>query len=393
MTGSTLSVLFSVWRMTTAQALSMTVMNINIITTGLAGAVLSPVAWLATLPLSLQFVSTMLMTLPVSLLMARFGRRPVFLAGAILTILASLSQAYALYTGQFVLFCIGACLLGCGHAISQFYRYAAADSVSPQDKPKAVSLALAGGLVAAIFGPELSHRLVGVVDGALYAGCFVGAAIVQCLALPILAGMPALSFTHFKSRGRPLSVFFRIPAFRLGVCAAALGYAVMSFLMTAVPLQIVNVSLLGDAVNARVIQWHVIAMFAPSFFTGSLIARFGVRPVMLTGLLCYVFSMMSALSGLQFWNYLGTLSFIGLGWNFLYIGGTTLIALLTEPEERGRVQGIADMIIFIAVACASLSAGILHIIGGWQAMIFVAMIPTAFLTAVVVLSSYRQPLS
>jgi len=389
MTGSTLSVLSSVWRMTTAQALSMTVMNINIITTGLAGALLSPVTWLATLPISLQFVSTMLMTLPVSLLMARFGRRPVFLAGALLAICATLTQAYALYTGQFILFCIGACLLGGGHAIAQFYRYAAADSVSPKDKPKAVSLALVGGLVAAIFGPELSHRLVGAVDGALYAGCFVGAAMVQCLALPILAGMPALTFPPPKIRGRPLGVFFRIPAFRLGVCAAALGYAVMSFLMTAVPLQIVNVSLLGEAVNARVIQWHVIAMFAPSFFTGSLIARFGVRPIMLAGLLCYVFSMMSALSGLQFWHYFGALSFIGLGWNFLYTAGTTLIALLTEPEERGRVQGVADMIIFIAVACASLSAGFLHIIGGWQAMIFVAMLPTAFLTVVVAFTTYR----
>ena len=391
MAGSTLSVLSSVWRMTTAQALSMTVMNINIITTGLAGALLSPVSWLATLPLSVQFVSTMLMTLPVSLLMARFGRRVVFLAGALLAICATLTQAYALYTGQFLLFCIGACLLGGGHAIAQFYRYAAADSVSPQDKPKAVSLALAGGLVAAIFGPELSHRLVGAVDGALYAGCFLGAAMVQCLALPILASMPTLTFSHLKNRGRPLGVFFKIPAFRLGVCAAALGYAVMSFLMTAVPLQIVNVSLLGDAINARVIQWHVIAMFAPSFFTGSLIARFGARPVMFTGLLCYFFSMFSALSGLQFWHYFGALSFVGLGWNFLYTGGTTLIALLTEPEERGRVQGMADMIIFIAVACASLSAGVLHIIGGWQAIIFSTILLTAFLTAVVAFTSYRQP--
>ena len=150
MARSTFSVLFSVWRMTTAQALFMTVMNINIITTGLAGAILSPVAWLATLALSLQFVATMLATLPASLLMSRFGRRPIFLAGALLSMCAALIQAYAVYSGHFILFCVGSGLLGVGHAIAQFYRYAAADIVVLEDKPKAISLALVGGLVAAI---------------------------------------------------------------------------------------------------------------------------------------------------------------------------------------------------------------------------------------------------
>jgi MFS family permease len=379
MAGSTFSVLSSVWRMTTAQALFMTVMNINIITTGLAGALLSPVAWLATLALSLQFVATMLATLPASLLMSRFGRRPIFLAGALLSMCAALIQAYAVYSGHFILFCVGSGLLGVGHAIAQFYRYAAADIVVVEDKPKAVSLALVGGLVAAILGPEISYRLIGVVDGALYTGCFIGAALVQCLALPILLGMPKLAVAAGINRGRPMSAFLRLPAFRLALCSAALGYAVMSFLMTAAPLQIVNVSLLGEALNARVIQWHVIAMFAPSFFTGSLISRFGVRSIMSAGLVLYLAGIIMALSGLQFWYYFATLFFVGLGWNFLYIAGTSLITLVAEPEERGRVQGVTDMTVFTAVACASLSAGIIHTIGGWQVMIFVALLPISII--------------
>lgn len=387
MAGSTLSVLSSVWRMTTTQALSMTVMNINIITTGLAGAILSPVAWLATLALSLQFVSTMLVTLPASLLMSRFGRRPVFLAGASLSICAALIQAYAVYSGHFILFCIGSGLLGAGHAIAQFYRYAAADIVVPEDKPKAVSLALVGGLVAAIFGPEISYRLIGAVDGALYAGCFIGAALVQCLALPVLLGMPKLAVEIREKQGRPISAFLRLPAFRLALCSAALGYAVMSFLMTAVPLQIVNVSLLGEALNARVIQWHVIAMFAPSFFTGSLITRFGIRAIMIAGLVLYLAGIIVALSGLQFWYYFATLFFVGLGWNFLYIAGTSLVTLVTEPEERGRVQGITDMTVFTAVACASLSAGIIHTIGGWHIMALAALLPISIIGVTIAMTS------
>jgi MFS family permease len=379
MAGSTFSVLSSVWRMTTAQALSMTVMNINIITTGLAGAILSPVAWLATLALSLQFVATMLATLPASLLMSRFGRRPILLAGALLSMCAALIQAYAVYSGHFILFCVGSGLLGVGHAIAQFYRYAAADIVVVEDKPKAVSLALVGGLVAAVLGPEISYRLIGVVDGALYTGCFIGAALVQCLALPILLGMPKLAVAAGINRGRPMSAFLRLPAFRLALCSAALGYAVMSFLMTAAPLQIVNVSLLGEALNARVIQWHVIAMFAPSIFTGSLISRFGIRSIMSAGLVLYLAGIIMALSGLQFWYYFATLFFVGLGWNFLYIAGTSLITLVAEPEERGRVQGVTDMTVFTAVACASLSAGIIHTIGGWQVMVFVALLPISII--------------
>ncbi len=179
----------TVWRMTIAQGLSMTVMNINIINTGLAGAILAPALWMATLPLSLQFVSVMLATLPASLLMARFGRRPVFLIAICISVAATLIQATALIIGHFGLFIIGALMLGISHGTAQFYRYAAADSVTIEQKPKAVSFVLLGGLVAAVIGPEIAYRFVDMVEGAPYAGAFIGAACVQLFSFVVLLGL------------------------------------------------------------------------------------------------------------------------------------------------------------------------------------------------------------
>ena len=377
----------SVWRMACAQGLSMTVMNVNIINTGLAGAVLAPELWMATLPLSLQFVAVMLATLPASLLMARFGRRPVFLCGVAISVVATMIQALAIISGQFLLFVAGSVLLGCAHGIAQFYRYAAADGLPDQVKPKAVSFVLLGGLAAALIGPEIAYRFVDAVDGARYAGAFIGAGGLHLLGFVVLLGMDSPKPPPSTHAGRNMSAFFALPGFRLGLVAAALGYAVMSFLMTATPLQIVNISQLGVAHNARVIQWHVIAMFAPSFFTGHLIARFGIRQVMTAGLAMYGLCILAALSGTAFWDYFAALLLLGLGWNFLYVSGSALIARIAEPEERGRVQGVADLIIFAAVAFASLSAGALHSTIGWSGLVLACLVPVAVIGLVVAFTS------
>ena len=379
----------SVWRMACAQGLSMTVMNVNIINTGLAGAVLAPELWMATLPLSLQFVAVMLATLPASLLMARFGRRPVFLAGVAVSVTATMVQAGAIITGQFGLFIAGSVLLGTSHGVAQFYRYAAADGLADQMKPKAVSFVLLGGLVAALVGPEIAYRFVDAYGGARYAGAFIGAGVLHLLGFIVLAGMHSPKPQTGGRTGRPMAAFFALPGFRLGLVAAALGYAVMSYLMTATPLQIVNVSQLGVADNARVIQWHVIAMFAPSFITGHLVARFGVRQVMTAGLVMYAACIWAALSGTAFWHYFAALFLLGLGWNFLYVAGSALIARLAEPAERGRVQGVADLIIFAAVALASLSAGALHSLIGWSGLVLSCLLPMAVIGAAILLTTQR----
>ena len=379
MSGSSFNLPATVWRMAAAQGLSMTVMNVNIINTGLAGAILAPELWMATLPLSLQFVAVMLATLPSSLLMARFGRRPIFLSGVFISVTATILQAAAIITGQFSFFILGSILLGSSHGIAQFYRYAAADAVPNHIKPKAISFVLLGGLAAGVIGPEIAYRFVGLIDGARYAGAFLGAGAVHVLAFIALIGMDSPKPLPDQPKGRALGIFFSMSGFRLGLIAAAAGYAVMSFLMTATPLQIVNVSQLDVADNVRVIQWHVIAMFAPSFITGHLISRFGVKQIMATGLLLYAICVFTALAGTTFWHYFLALFLLGLGWNFLYVTGSTLIARLAEPAERGRVQGTADLIIFSAVALASLSAGALHSFVGWSGLVLVCLLPVALI--------------
>ena len=240
---------------------------------------------------------------------------------------------------------------------------------------------LLGGLFAALVGPEIAYRVVGAVDGAPYAGAFFGAAGVQFFAFFALAGLDIPPSDRCSSTGRPLSAFFAAASFRLGLVVAALGYACMSFLMTATPLQIVNISQLGTEENARVIQWHVIAMFAPSFFTGLLVSKFGVRWMIMLGGLLYGLVVGFALAGNSFWHYFTALFLLGLGWNFLFVTGTTLIARIAKPVERGRVQGVSDLVIFACVAIASLSAGVLHSAIGWDGLVLSCLLPIGLFMA------------
>ncbi|ADE39397.1 major facilitator superfamily MFS_1 [Candidatus Puniceispirillum marinum IMCC1322] len=380
----------NVLRLTCAQALSMTTMNVNMINTALVGSILAPVAWLSTLPLSLMFVMSMLSTLPVSLLMSRYGRRPLFMLGVCVAVLSTLSQAVAIVLHHYIFFCVASMGLGFSLACAGFYRYAAADSAAPEDKPRAISWVLTGGLVAAFLGPEIARNTVDLVPDALYAGCFFTASLVQLVSLLFIFGVKIPKPEQRLYAGRPISIFLRMPIFLIGMFCAALGYALMSYLMTATPLQVVNVSQLGTSANASIIQWHVVAMFAPSFFTGNLIARYGVSRILGSGVLAYVAVIILALMGDDFWHYFGALFLLGIGWNFLYIGGSSLVAQVANPEERGRVQGVADLTMTILVASASLIAGVVHSQLGWEVMVLAASLPVFLLMCSVVwLVSHR----
>ncbi|MEK9708926.1 MAG: MFS transporter [Alphaproteobacteria bacterium] len=369
----------NVARLAIAQALSMTTMNVNIINTALVGSLLAPVAWLATLGLSLQFVASMLTTLPASLLMVRFGRRPVFIGGVLIAAVAACLQGIAIIIDQFVLFCAASMALGIAHGCASFYRYAATDCATEKDRPKAISYVLAGGLMAALFGPEIARNTVEWVPEYLYAGCYFSVSAVQLISLLALAGVKIPKPTLTPKGGRPMGIFIRNPVFVVGMICAAIGYALMSYLMTATPLQVVNVAQLGTSANATIIQWHVVAMFAPSFFTGNLIQRFGIIKILLAGLLAYIVAMATALAGDQFIHYFVALFLLGLGWNFLYIGGSTLVASVATAEERGRVQGVADLATTSLVAMASLTAGGLHSQFGWDVLILAGCVPIAIL--------------
>ena len=256
-----------------------------------------------------------------------------------------------------------------------FYRYAAADSVDEAQKPRAISYVLTGGL-AALAGPEIARNTVDILPDAVYAGCFFTVCAVQLISLFFLAGLKIPKPAVKSGTGRPIGVFLRMPVFIVGMLSSAIGYGLMSYMMTAAPLQVVNVVKLGTSANATIIQWHVVAMFAPSFFTGSLIARFGASRILWAGLLAYVATIFTALNAIGFWPYWWALTLVGLGWNFLYIGGSSLIARVALPGERGRVQGFADLVLTSTVAASSLTAGALHSQLGWQAMILAATVPT-----------------
>ena len=369
----------NVARLAIAQALSMTTMNVNIINTALVGSLLAPVAWLATLGLSLQFVASMLTTLPASILMVRFGRRPVFIGGVLIAAFAACLQGVAIVIDHFTLFCAASLALGIAHGCASFYRYAATDCATEVERPKAISYVLAGGLMAALFGPEIARNTVEWVPNYLYAGCYFSVSAVQLVSLVALAGVKIPKPTLSRTGGRPIGVFIRNPLFVVGMICAAIGYALMSYFMTSTPLQVVNVAQLGTSANATIIQWHVVAMFAPSFFTGSLIQRFGIIKILLVGLLAYILAMVTALAGDQFSNYFVALFLIGLGWNFLYIGGSTLVASVATAEERGRVQGVADLTTTSLVAMASLTAGGLHSQFGWDVLILAGSVPIVIL--------------
>ena len=358
-----------------AQGLSITTTSINMINTGLVGAMLATNPSYSTIPLSLQFLTIALTLIPVSLLMGKFGRRSMFLFGSLAAFIGCLIIAFSIIDKSFYLFILGSILLGFSQANQQFYRYAAADNVSNNLKSKAISLVLAGGVIAAVVGPEVSRYSFDLFPDYIYLATYLLAASIQIINFTILIFIKIKKPEVTAKKIRPLKDILMQKTLIIAILAAAVGYSLMSFIMTATPLQIVNICKLGNSASSTVIQWHIIAMFAPSFFTGSIISRFGNRKVMLVGIILYAFSVFFGILGDTVLNFWIALFLCGLGWNFLYVGGSDIIAKSALPEERAKVQGVTDFIIFIFVAMGSFLAGYLHSNLGWEIMLFYTIIP------------------
>ena len=358
-----------------AQGLSITTTSINMINTGLVGAMLATNPSYSTIPLSLQFLTIALTLIPVSLLMGKFGRRSMFLFGSLAAFIGCLIIAFSIIDKSFYLFILGSILLGFSQANQQFYRYAAADNVSNNLKSKAISLVLAGGVIAAVVGPEVSRYSFDLFPDYIYLATYLLAASIQIINFTILIFIKIKKPEVTAKKIRPLKDILMQKTLIIAILAAAVGYSLMSFIMTATPLQIVNICRLGNSASSTVIQWHIIAMFAPSFFTGSIISRFGNRKVMLVGIILYAFSVFFGILGDTVLNFWIALFLCGLGWNFLYVGGSDIIAKSALPEERAKVQGVTDFIIFVFVAMGSFLAGYLHSNLGWEIMLFYTIIP------------------
>jgi MFS family permease len=354
----------------TAQALFVTASAMLMTVGGLAGAQIAPVPELATAPVAASFLGTALATVPAAMWMMRKGRRPGFIAGAALGAVGGILAAIGIWLGSLVVLAIGGFLVGAYQGFAQFYRFAASEVATPNFRSRAISLVLAGGVVAAILGPMLGKVGRDMV-GPAYTGSFLLLAAVSTLAATLLMMLriPKADGTHtgHDADTRPLKAIIRQPAYMLALLGASTGYGVMILAMTATPLAMLHHQ--HDIAEATlVIQMHILGMFVPSFFTGSLIGRFGTVQIMLVGVGLLLAHVLLTMTGTGFYSFAAALVVLGVGWNFLYVGGTTLLTGTYSAEERGKAQSFNDLTIFVIGLLASLAAGAFQETLGWQTM-------------------------
>ena len=364
-------------------------MSLIITVHALAGFMLATDKTLATLPLGVMFTMVMFSTIPASLFMKRYGRRVGFTLGQSIGTIAALITVYAIIQESFWLYTVGAAFLGTHTAFWQYYRFAAADAANDAYRSRAISYVLAGGVVSAILGPELAKYSRDLLEPMVFAGNFVVIAIICLTTIVVLQFVniqPPLSEDRTVP-GRPLVEIARQPKFITAVLSAMCGYGVMVLVMTTTPLAVLdNNHSFNDA--AFVIQWHILGMFVPSFFTGHLIRRFGTLPIILVGTLLSAISVAVNLSGVNLAQFLVALIALGIGWNFMFIGGTTLLTETYEPAEKAKVQATNDFLVFGTVAVASLSSGVLFNTIGWQGVNLAVVVPITLMLAVTVWFRY-----
>jgi MFS family permease len=335
---------------------------------GLIGYSLAETKALATLGVTAYVLGSAIATMPASLWMARVGRRRGFMAGAFVNIGGCGLAALAIARGSFALYCVATAVIGVYNAIGLQYRFAAAEVSAPADKPRAISLVLAGGIVGGFIGPESVRRAVDLFPTPFLGG-FVILAVYAIVALAVQSRVhvPPPTLEESGGGGRRLSTIVRQPVFIVAVLAGGLGYGLMNLLMTATPIAM-NFCSHPFGATALVIEWHVVGMYAPGFFTGTLIRRFGVYNVILGGVALMAAAIAVALNGNSVAHFVIALALVGIGWNFMYIGGTTLLTESYQPAEKARTQGANDFIVFVTMGISSIASGAMVSTAGWETM-------------------------
>ncbi len=349
---------------------------------GLVGFELAGTKALATLGVTTYVLGSAIATMPASLWMARVGRRAGFMAGALINVGGCALAAFAILRHSFVAYCIATAIIGIYNAIGLQYRFAAAEVAAPADKAKAISLVLAGGIVGGFIGPQ-SARWAMDLFPAQFLGSYLVLALYAIVALAVQSRVhvPAPTIEERAGGGRPLAAIIRQPAFIVAALAGGLGYGLMNLLMTATPIAMSFCDHPFSAA-ALVIEWHVVGMYAPGFFTGSLIKRFGVLNVILAGVALVAGCVAVALNGTTVAHFVAALVLVGIGWNFMYTGGTALLTECYAPAEKARTQGANDFIVFSIMCVSSLASGAMVSSVGWETMNravlpFLAVIATA----------------
>jgi MFS family permease len=366
-----------VWTLTIAQAFA-ACSTITLVTFGgIVGTHMAPTPALATLPLSMSIVGLAAMSMPAALLMQRIGRRPAFIGSALLAALAALLCAYAIVRNEFVLFCVAGLLIGGNMAFVQQYRFAAIEFVKPEDAGRAASTVMIGTLIAAFVGPTLGGAVSDFGDWPQYTSSFITLAVLCVCAALVLTRLPTISTKRLEQQtasSRSLKQLMANPAFRLAVLAGLSSYAVMSFIMTATPLSMHIHDGFSTGETTAVITGHLLGMYLPSLATPWFVAKLGIRGMMLAGvainIVCIV---ICAFVGRHLVHYFSALLLLGVGWNLLFVGATTLLSSTYSDGERFRAQGLNDFMVFGSQALASLSAGFAIETLGWEILNLVTL--------------------
>ena len=351
------------------QATLQTTGLIMVAVTGLAGFALAADKAFATVPLTCYVFGSAAATIPASFLMKRVGRRGGFQVGTAIGMGGGAVCALAMFLAHFWLLCAGMFVMGIYTAFGKYYRFAAADVASPDFRAKAISLTLAGGILGAVVGPEIATRSVDLFEGHVFLGAYLSLIAVCLVAMVLLVALdiPRLAEHERAEQGRPLGEIMRQPVFIVAALVSMLAYGIMNLMMTATPLAMhAHSHSFND--SAHVLAWHMIGMYGPSFVTGSLINRFGVLRVILTGVLLLFLCVAAAVTGAGLLNFWVAMFLLGVGWNFMYVGGSALLTECHTASERAKTQAANDFMIFVTMAISSMSSGMLLHHSGWQAV-------------------------
>jgi len=374
----------NLWLMAAAQGLFLTNNIVFVAVNGLVGLSLAPYSWMATLPVMGYVVGGAISTGPVAWVQARWGRTVSFQIGLIVAFFSALTGTYAVLSANFWLLVAATVVAGYYSANGQLYRFAAAELAQPEYRERAVSMVLAGGIVGGVLGPNLA-RWTQHLGTAPFAGAYAALAAVALVAMCVIAMVrfpPVPPKQKGADGGRPLRVIMRQPVFIVSTAAAAFGYGVMNLLMAASPIAMKMCEHPFQDV-ALVLEWHIIGMFAPGFFTGRLIKRFGVIQVMSAGVVLNLACIAIALSGIEVMHFVVSMFLVGVGWNFLFTAGTALSLKAYRPEEKDKVQGAINFCVFGMMMISSFSSGALVTTRGWELLNYLSLIPVA-LTAIAV---------
>ena len=381
----------NLWIITASQIFSFTPAPVNVFLSGIIGSTLSPVKSLQTVPTSLMIVGVAVFSFFAAKIMSRIGRKAGFLYSAFFSTLSVLLAAYAVWDKNFYSFCLACFFIGNGMAFTHQYRFAAAESVKKPLIPKALSIIMLATIFSALLGPNIANFNKDLINGHLFVGSY--------LSLAILTSIPILFLIFYKPKaelrrvkkynGRGYFELISQPRFLQAVISAAFAYAVMSFLMTATPINMHVIEHYSLNKTGIVIQLHIVSMFLPSLITGNLLRKFGHSKIIYAGVSFFILTILLSFLQPSFFNYLFSLIFLGIGWNFLYLSGTGLLVLSYKEEEKFKAQGFNDILVFSTQALASLSAGYMLSMTSWKTMNLIA-VPFLIL---IVLSSIRADLS